>query len=547
MDTGLGMPPPRSARAAHDLPARDPSRSCCRRSSPAASYLRPCAWRVRRDHHVRRQPPRRHADPPWPCTSGFEGDPSEAVTLSPCCSRRRCSLVPLLRDRWLRTGDHVTRRLTAQVVVDRGVPARRRRRGRARRGRGGPRSQRRREVDVAARGVRAGADRRRADRARRRRRRPPVVRRVGRRREAPGGRGVPGLPPFRTCPWSTTRSARARPAAPPKSRDAAREWIARFRARRARRPQAGADPRAARRSVALARRSPPTLRSSARRAASTSPPGSTYAGSCAAPHDYAGPLLVTHDPLDALVLADRIVVLEDGVITQQGSRSTSAPTGDAVHRRLLGLNLLRGVPRAAIIAVDGGGQSLHAPGTEAHGDVLVAVRLSAVMLHAERARGQRAQRVGRRRRRRGTDRSVRVTVRGAPDGDGRRDRCGRGRPRTRSGGSRLALDQGHRARGSTPIARPDETLRRLPGDTLHPSPRGGPDEQSLLRCRQPPRDHDCSSESTTASSGPGERRRTPWWSSRGSARASGVDADGVCSRRATDDAQDYRDSHPSPP
>ena len=34
---------------------------------------------------------------------------------------------------------------------------------------------------------------------------------------------------------------------------------------------------------------------------------------------FGGPtLLVTHDPLDALVLADRIVVLEGGSVTQQG-------------------------------------------------------------------------------------------------------------------------------------------------------------------------------------------------------------------------------------
>jgi molybdate transport system ATP-binding protein len=34
----------------------------------------------------------------------------------------------------------------------------------------------------------------------------------------------------------------------------------------------------------------------------------------------AGPcLLVTHDPLEALVLADRLLVLEDGLIVQAGT------------------------------------------------------------------------------------------------------------------------------------------------------------------------------------------------------------------------------------
>ena len=35
--------------------------------------------------------------------------------------------------------------------------------------------------------------------------------------------------------------------------------------------------------------------------------------------DFAGPsLLVTHDPLEALVLADRLLVIEDGRIVQDG-------------------------------------------------------------------------------------------------------------------------------------------------------------------------------------------------------------------------------------
>jgi molybdate transport system ATP-binding protein len=38
---------------------------------------------------------------------------------------------------------------------------------------------------------------------------------------------------------------------------------------------------------------------------------------------YPGPtLVVTHDPLDALVLADRLVIVEDGVVVQEGDAST---------------------------------------------------------------------------------------------------------------------------------------------------------------------------------------------------------------------------------
>ncbi|MBC6461511.1 ABC transporter ATP-binding protein [Actinomadura sp. HBU206391] len=54
-------------------------------------------------------------------------------------------------------------------------------------------------------------------------------------------------------------------------------------------------------------------------------------------------VLVTHDPLDAMVLADRLVVLEHGRIVQQGTPAEVArhPRTDYVAR-LVGLNLYRG-------------------------------------------------------------------------------------------------------------------------------------------------------------------------------------------------------------
>ena len=53
-------------------------------------------------------------------------------------------------------------------------------------------------------------------------------------------------------------------------------------------------------------------------------------------------LLVTHDALDALALADRVVVLEDGRIAQDGTPTevAAAPATDHVAR-LLGLNVFR--------------------------------------------------------------------------------------------------------------------------------------------------------------------------------------------------------------
>jgi molybdate transport system ATP-binding protein len=105
-------------------------------------------------------------------------------------------------------------------------------------------------------------------------------------------------------------------------------------------------------------------------------------------HEFEGPtLLVTHDALEALVLADRLVVLEHGSITQQGTALDVArrPASDYVAR-LLGLNLLRGSAYDGTVDVDGGG-TLHVTDRDVRGAVLVAVRPSAVSLHAHEPEG----------------------------------------------------------------------------------------------------------------------------------------------------------------
>jgi molybdate transport system ATP-binding protein len=54
-------------------------------------------------------------------------------------------------------------------------------------------------------------------------------------------------------------------------------------------------------------------------------------------------IVVTHDPLDALLLADRVVVLEQGRVVEQGpSREVMARPRSAFAARLAGLNLVRG-------------------------------------------------------------------------------------------------------------------------------------------------------------------------------------------------------------
>jgi molybdate transport system ATP-binding protein len=97
-------------------------------------------------------------------------------------------------------------------------------------------------------------------------------------------------------------------------------------------------------------------------------------------------LLVTHDPLDALVLADRLIILEDGAVVQEGDAAsiTARPRTDYVAR-LVGLNLYRGngsgrtvtLPDGFAIAVD----------DTVDGAAFVAFPPSAVALHRERPEG----------------------------------------------------------------------------------------------------------------------------------------------------------------
>ncbi|GGP64376.1 sulfate/molybdate ABC transporter ATP-binding protein [Saccharothrix coeruleofusca] len=67
-------------------------------------------------------------------------------------------------------------------------------------------------------------------------------------------------------------------------------------------------------------------------------------------------VLVTHDPLDAMVLADRLVILERGRVVQEGTPAEVArtPRTDYVAH-LVGLNLYRGVAEGGTVRLDGGG------------------------------------------------------------------------------------------------------------------------------------------------------------------------------------------------
>jgi molybdate transport system ATP-binding protein len=97
-------------------------------------------------------------------------------------------------------------------------------------------------------------------------------------------------------------------------------------------------------------------------------------------------LLVTHDPLEAIALADRLVVLERGHITQTGTPDqVSARPRSRYVAELVGVNLFRGRASGAVVELDGGG-TLVAAGDH-HGEVFAAVHPHAVALHRRAPEG----------------------------------------------------------------------------------------------------------------------------------------------------------------
>ncbi|GGQ55798.1 sulfate/molybdate ABC transporter ATP-binding protein [Couchioplanes azureus] len=97
-------------------------------------------------------------------------------------------------------------------------------------------------------------------------------------------------------------------------------------------------------------------------------------------------VLVTHDPLDAMMLADRLIILEEGRVVQTGDAAsvTSAPRTDYVAR-LVGLNLYRGRAEGSLVRVTPDFTLTTA--TPQTGEVFVAFPPAAVALYAERPEG----------------------------------------------------------------------------------------------------------------------------------------------------------------
>ena len=104
---------------------------------------------------------------------------------------------------------------------------------------------------------------------------------------------------------------------------------------------------------------------------------------------FRGPrLLITHDPADAFLLADRIHVIEDGRLTQSGS-----PHDIRVHpatryvAALAGTNLLGGTNDHGVLTLDDHDHVLRAADTSTNGPVLITIHPAAIVLHRERPTG----------------------------------------------------------------------------------------------------------------------------------------------------------------
>jgi molybdate transport system ATP-binding protein len=97
-------------------------------------------------------------------------------------------------------------------------------------------------------------------------------------------------------------------------------------------------------------------------------------------------LLVTHDPLEAMAIADRLVILEQGRVLQSG---TAAEVAQRPRSRyvadLVGVNLFRGQASKDLITIAGGGSLMAAGASD--GEVFAVVHPRTVALYRSRPDG----------------------------------------------------------------------------------------------------------------------------------------------------------------
>jgi molybdate transport system ATP-binding protein len=97
-------------------------------------------------------------------------------------------------------------------------------------------------------------------------------------------------------------------------------------------------------------------------------------------------LIVTHDPLEAASIAERVVVLEDGRVTQEGSfREVSSRPRSTWIAQMAGLNLLRGSVSTGTMLLEEGTSLTVA--TNVQGPALATIQPRAVALYRKAPEG----------------------------------------------------------------------------------------------------------------------------------------------------------------
>ena len=105
--------------------------------------------------------------------------------------------------------------------------------------------------------------------------------------------------------------------------------------------------------------------------------------------EFTGPrLLITHDPVDALLLADQVLVIEHGRPTQRGSpEEIRRHPATRYVAALAGTNLLTGTNDRGHVRIDEPAITLITADTTISGPVVVTIEPAAVALHATRPEG----------------------------------------------------------------------------------------------------------------------------------------------------------------
>ncbi|MGC2239289.1 MAG: ABC transporter ATP-binding protein [Acidimicrobiia bacterium] len=102
---------------------------------------------------------------------------------------------------------------------------------------------------------------------------------------------------------------------------------------------------------------------------------------------FAGPrVLITHDPTEAVLLAERVCVIEHGAISQIGSPDEMRLRPRTPYiADLAGANLISGWAKDGVI--DTGGQPIHVAIGDLEGPVLASFRPSSISVHVDRPQG----------------------------------------------------------------------------------------------------------------------------------------------------------------